>query len=205
MKLTDSYRNMLAHIDEVIHLKDFSFKPNINKTIAATLFDVANEHGKAINTLFENNLDMSAFSMIRIQFETFVRACWIYTCASDSEATRFYEKDKIQADDKRPLNFGIMLKEIESKSDWGETLTSIRKNTWSVLNSYTHGGAYQASRRYDGKTIEQHHTPEERDGVIKFSALLTFLGFCQTIQICESEELDNESDKLYKTIKSWVF
>lgn len=143
--------------------------------------------------------------MMRIQFETFVRACWLLNCATDSEIEKFTENDNLLADDKRNLEFGTILREVESKLDLGSTLTEIKKSSWKALNSYTHGGLHQADRRFNGLTIEQHHDPEQVDECVKFSAMLTFLGFCQMVDICENGQLDKETLELYESIKGWVF
>ena len=69
-----------------------SFKRSKRKLVSAALYDIANEHGKGICTLFENKHDVCGFAMMRIQFETFVRAAWLLHCATDNEIANFIKK-----------------------------------------------------------------------------------------------------------------
>ena len=143
--------------------------------------------------------------MMRIQFETFVRAAWLLHCATDKELETFTTKDKIVAEDKRQLYFGDMVSEIEKAIGLPTKLSEIKKYSWKALNSYTHGGQLQVSRRFDGTTIEAHHDPEQIDEIVKFSAMLTFLGFCEMVQLTENQDYDAITQELYDKISGWVF
>jgi hypothetical protein len=193
---------MLAFIDSVIN--DMSFKRSKRKLVSAALYDIANEHGKGICTLFENKHDVCGFSMMRIQFETFVRAAWLLHCATDNEIANFINNDELKADDKRKLYFSVMVREIENAIGLSCTLSEITKNSWKALNSYTHGGQLQVSRRFDGETIEAHHEPEQVEETVKFSAMLSFLVFCEMVQLTEKQEYDAMTQQLYDKLSGWV-
>ena len=196
---------MLAYIDTKAN--DFSFGYTQRKAVAAALYDVANDHGKGICTLFENHHDVSAFAMMRIQFETFVRGAWLLHCATDNELLTFIEKDKIKSDHHKHFYFGDMVKEVEAAKDWSGTLSEIKKTGWGALNSYTHGGQHQVIRRFDGRTIEPHHEPEQIEETVKFSAMITFLCFCEMIELTENKEKEKDlySKELYDQIHKWMF
>ncbi len=203
MQILVQYRNMLGFIDSVIN--DMSFKSSKRKLVAATLYDIANEHGKGICTLFDNKHDACGFAMMRIQFETFVRAAWLLHCATDNELSVFTEKDKIETEDKRQLYFGDMIKEIENAIDLPRKLSEIKKHSWKAFNSYTHGGQLQVSRRFDGITIQAHHEQEQVEETVRFSAMLTFLGFCEMVQLTENQFYSSVTQQLYNEISDWVF
>jgi len=197
MGVLPEYRNMLAYIDSKVD--GLSFTASQRNLTASALYDVANEHGKAICTLFEKHLDASGFSMIRIQFDTFIRGAWLLHCSTESELKYFHEKDGIK------LNFGEMVKAVEHSRDWPEQLSEIKARSWRYLNSYTHGGQFQVSRRFDGKTIQAHHDAVQIDEAVRFSALLTFLGFCEMIEIANSTESDKYPMELYEKVKGWIY
>jgi hypothetical protein len=203
MNILPHYRNMLAYID--LKANDFSFTHSQRRVVAAALYDVANDHGKGICTLFENHHDVSAFAMMRIQFETFIRGAWLLHCAKESELNCFIKKDKIELESKEKFYFGDMVEAVELAKDWSGTLSEIKKVSWKALNSYTHGGQHQVARRFDGRTIEPHHEPEQQQETIRFSAMLSFLGFCEMIELSENNENDRYSKELYDQIHSWVF
>jgi hypothetical protein len=205
MRLTSNYRKMLSEIDSLINSSDLKFDYSQRRAVSSALFDVANEHGKGINALFESDLDASGFALLRAHFETFVRATWILNCAEDREIEVFANKDKLVANDKRKLEFGTLLAEVESSLNWSVKLSKIKENSWKALNSYTHGGLFQAAKRFNGSTIELQKDDDTVNECIRFSALLTFLGFCQIIQIAEINELDNDLENLYSRVSEWLF
>jgi len=62
----------------------------------------------------------------------------------------------------------------------------------------------QVSRRFDGETIEAHHEPEQVEETVKFSAMLSFLVFCEIAQLTENPEYDAMTQRLYDKISGWV-
>lgn len=205
MRLTLQYRKMLSAIDTMINSNDLSFGYTQRKAVSSALFDIANEHGKAINLLFESELDASGYALLRVHFETFVRAAWLLNCAEDNEVEKFATKDKLIANNKRKLEFGTLLSEVESHLDWYGKLSEVKNNAWKAMNSYTHGGLAQAAMRFDGATIKLQKDNATVNECIKFSALLTLLGLCQIIEIAETNGLDSDLETLFEMASEWVF
>ena len=203
MSLLPQFRNMLAFIDSKVDGLSMS---NSDRNIAAgTLFDVANDHAKGICTLFEHHLYASAFALVRSLFETFIRGAWLLHCATENEVNTFLQKDKVELDSKEKFYFDDMVKAIELARDWPKTLSEIKSHAWDALNSYTHGGQHQISRRYNGSTIEPHHDPEQVDEVIRFSAMLAFLTFSEVIDMSDTREADKYAVELLSQIGPWCF
>jgi len=203
MNVLSNYRRMLDYIDSKTH----GLETTANDRIAAVgaLCDVANEHAKGICTLLENHLYASAFALIRSLFETFIRAAWLLHCATDTEVKTFVNKDKIELDSKEKFPFGDMIKAVEKAQDLPNTLSDIKKHYWRALNSYTHGGQFQVTRRYDGATIEPHHEPELIEEVCRFSAIIAFLNFGELVYLSGDSDLDKCSKTLYEQISPWCF
>ena len=203
MSLLPNYRSMLAFIDPKVH--EYASAGCQRSAIAGALYDVANEHAKGICTLFENNHYASGFALIRSLFETFIRAAWLLHCATDKELETFTDKDKIELESKERFTFGDMVKAVEAARDWPDTLSSIKEHAWGALNSYTHGGQLQVTRRYDGNTIQPHSDPEQVEEIIRFSAMLAFLIFGEIAEISKNEKLHGYVEELYGQISPWCF
>lgn len=114
-------------------------------------------------------------------------------------------KDRIELESKERFTFGDMIKAVEASRDWPDTLSGIKRYAWNALNSYTHGGQFQVTRRYYGSTIQPHHDPEELEEILRFSAMLTFLTFGEIAEISEGEELHGYAEELYGKISPWCF
>ena len=57
--------------------------------MSANCFDVSLEYQKAIVLLIENKLIGSAFSLVRLQFEAYIRGLWLIRCATEPEIEKF--------------------------------------------------------------------------------------------------------------------
>jgi len=194
---------MLAFIDPKVD--ELVTASDERSAVAGALYDVANEHGKAICTLLEFPLYASAFALVRSLFETFIRGAWLLHCATDQEFETFKTKDKIELESKNKFPFGDMVKEVESKLDLPPTLSTIKNNSWKSLNSYTHGGLLQVTQRYDGRTVEPHHDLEQVDEVIGFSTLIVFIIFTEFSKISKRQEMDKHVEELYEQVSLWCF
>lgn len=203
MNLLPRYRKILASIDEKIGVATAVTREQ-RYIVAATLFDVANEHAKAICTLLENSHYSSGFALLRTLFETFIRASWFLHCATDKQVDVFIKKDRIESESEGKLSFRDLLTAVEATRYCDNTLTNIRERAWGGLNSYTHGGQLQVSRRYDGKTIEPHYKQEELDEAIRFSAEIVVLIFREIADMplnaalkCHEQELLIDLEELF--------
>jgi hypothetical protein len=141
-------------IDSSIHGLEIS--SDDREAMAGALFDQVHEHHKAILLLLKNLLAGSAFSLVRPTLETFVHGVWLWRCASDTEVASF-AKDLVNG-----KSIGAMIQEIESQPGWDVGLLSkVKKEAWSAMCSYAHGGYLQAVRRITPGQIRLT-TPMER-------------------------------------------
>lgn len=100
--------------------------------ISAACFDVALEHQKAIVLLIANQLIGTAFSLVRLLFEAYIRGLWSGKCASEQEIEK-YKKNRLDK------TFATLIQEIEQIEGFQEGVLSKAKAAgWKAMNSYTH-------------------------------------------------------------------
>ena len=66
-----------------------SIPSNDRVRIAASCLDAAMEHHRSIVLTTTASYYGSAFALLRIEFEAYIRGAWLSNCASDSEVERF--------------------------------------------------------------------------------------------------------------------
>jgi hypothetical protein len=106
------------------------------------------DHWRAIRALFADGHLVSAFVLLRCQYEATVRAFWFHFAASDEKVQRFAT---IQAEDgvlKEPSAKTIaeMIKAMAGKApdQVCRQLQESNDSSLKPLNSYVHGGHYAA-------------------------------------------------------------
>jgi hypothetical protein len=70
------------------------------------------------------------------------------------------------------------------------------------MHSYTHGGLNQVTRRIKSSTIEPVIDEKEIDELICFSELISFLSFCEMIEMSKVRSCKNE---VLKSMMEGVF
>jgi hypothetical protein len=86
----------------------------------------------------------------------FFRAHWIAACANDAEVEKVAKKDNFKfpgAED--------MAAAVDAKLGMGSYFTDIKKNGWKAMNSYTHGGLLQLSRRFNAGRVAPKYSEGE--------------------------------------------
>jgi hypothetical protein len=137
--------------------------------ISAACFDIALEHQKAIALLIANQLIGTAFSLVRLLFEAYIRGLWIGKCAKDHEIES-YKENRLE----KP--FGTLIQEIEQVEGFQEgVLSKAETASWRAMNSYTHSGFFQEVRRNKYETIEPNYDEDEITEVLGFSNAIGML------------------------------
>jgi hypothetical protein len=161
--------------------------------ISAACFDIALEHQKAIVLLIANNLVGTAFALVRLLFEAYIRGLWLGKCASSNEIKK-YKKDKIEK------NFATLIEEIEKIEGFKEGILSKAKVAgWKAMNSYTHSGFYQSVRRNKEETIEPNYDDDEIIEVLGFSNSIGLLSALQISLMAGDEDLASDLLERSKT------
>lgn len=139
----------------------FSFFPDSafqsdDKTLAITsMCNIALEHSVAIRILIGAGIYTSAISLLRLQYETLVRAIWLLYAAPDSSISKLVAPLSPQAEkaaNNSLPSFSVMMNEIEKKAPPAayRHLKEFKDYSWKPLNSFVHGGIHAVKRNNDG-------------------------------------------------------
>lgn len=146
-----------------LKIDGLEFKVDERKEIVAGCLDVALEHQKAIILLISKKYYGSAFSLIRIIFETWVRSLWLNYCATENEIQKF-------KNNKLDKKFFKIVEDVENIEGYkGGTISKAKKAGWKVMNSFTHSGYTQVERRFGESSIEPNYDSKEINEAINFT------------------------------------
>jgi hypothetical protein len=155
--------------------------------IPASLLDLTLEHHAGIVLLVNSFVYASAFALVRVMFESFVRAVWLQLCATPLQLETFIEKDTFD------LHIGDMIDEIEKHEYFQDkVLSRLKKNAWKAMNGYTHGGLHQIARRMKSGSIQPNYESEEVIEVLKMSGFLALMATLQIARLAENTDLEKE-------------
>jgi hypothetical protein len=151
--------------------------------LAVSCYDVVFEHHLGIAVLLRSRINGSAFALVRPLFETFVRGAWLRHCATDKEIKEYIS-------DRLDKKFQELIDEVETVDCFQDgVLGGLKNNAWKAMNSYTHGGIQQATRRTSGSYIKPDFTEEEVVEVIKVSGSFALLAFQQIVREAGKNDL----------------
>lgn len=193
MKLIATSGKLIQWADSKINNLEISSDDRLR--VAASCFDIAMEHQKAIILLIANKLYGSAFALVRLLFEAYIRGLWLNHCASDKEIDKF-KKGKIDKE------FGQLIKEIENIDGYNVgVLSKAKKADWKVLNSFTHSGFNQVVRRNTDSTLEPNYPDEEIEEAINFTNALGLLSCLEISFLAKKNDLSSEILEKIKEIE----
>lgn len=105
--------------------------------VAATCFMIALGHYSAIIVLLCNHHPSSAFALLRVVFESYVRGQWIAHCASEIEVTSFLKNKELP-------KINVLIERLEKTDSFKkQVLSKIKKCSWKAMCAYTHTGSLQ--------------------------------------------------------------
>lgn len=173
-----------VHTWTLSSLDGIPFPVNKRLLIAIAALDVVLDHFTGITALIEMRVYGAAFALARPLFETFVRAVWLKDCGTDKDLVEF-ERDQFSR------SFGQALKEIEQLESFKSgALSNLKKQAWSAMSSYTHGGYQQIARRVKGKTIDPNYADEEIIEVLRLSQAFAIMAFIQIVLVAGRRDLE---------------
>jgi hypothetical protein len=147
--------------------------------------DLAVEHQSGIAVLADQPLWGPAFALLRIQFEAFIRGVWLGRCADDDQLVWF-------ADGKldKHRKFHELVTEVEQalKHD-GEVLTTLRKQSWSLFNDFTHTGFQHVVRRNSVTTTGPNYTDQELIQALRFTSAIGLLAAIEMLSLSGNQDL----------------
>lgn len=137
---------------------DKSERINVSKILCSVSF----EHAESLKLLLASHNFTSAIGILRLQFESLVRAVWVFYGASDiavSKLTAELNYKNIKRSEKLPM-FSEMIEKLESTAPKNaiNPILEFKEFSWKPLNSYVHGGLHAIDRHgkgYPPEILEQ--------------------------------------------------
>jgi len=204
MNHLSQFNEVLDYIeDQLICLKIKTNQENIK--VAATLFVVAIDHAQGVKFLLQSKAYPSAFALLRIIFETYIRGMWIERCANKFQLNNFVDNDKIVTKKNKKLIFGDMALEVEKEHQFSEYFSEIKNYTWAGLNSLTHSGRIQLHNNFDGNSIKHCYNDKHVNEAINFTTMLVCMSFSALVDLATNTDGEEESKKLLSLIRPWAF
>ncbi len=153
--------DLIRWIDQ--NVKDLPYKPDLRSQLGLGCLDVALEHHKAVVLLVSKPIYASAFALVRLLFEAYIRGEWLLVRASDEQLEQFKAEGL-----KR--NFGQMIKDLESREAFKDgVLSKAKQASWKRMNSFTHTGYQQVARRNIPDGIAPNYKDEEVLQILEFA------------------------------------
>ncbi|MDO8373096.1 MAG: hypothetical protein Q7T39_14305 [Polaromonas sp.] len=132
-----------------------SLPADVRVRAAASCLAIAQDNHHAIVVLLDHELYASAFALVRVALEAYVRGEWLALCASGSEVRQFLKG-------KEPPSFGVLLKRLEQTDAFkDQVLSRIKKRSWNAMCAYTHTGGLHVQRWNTPTGIEPNYSNKE--------------------------------------------
>lgn len=176
-------------------IDDAVFPDSIRNRVSGALFHLSLEHHGAIHILATHATHAthasyphygSAFALFRPQFEAFVRGVWYCKCASEKQLQDFISGNE-------PPTINVLIGDIEKLSNYSiGGLAEIKKNIWSVLCSYTHGGSVQVASFNSQSDIKSNFSEDQVYELFSKVCAVTLMVIVEFMTLLGKEHL-NES------------
>lgn len=146
-------------------------------------FMIATDHHHGIVVLLGSELYASAFALLRVAFEAYVRGEWLSLCATDAGVGDFLRG-------KEPPCFGQLLKAIEETPGFQQqVLSQIKKKSWDAMCGYTHTGGLHVQRWMTAEGIEPNYSRSEVLEVLKFADIIASLSVLGALTLAGDEHM----------------
>jgi hypothetical protein len=183
--LTDNEISRAARYVEELRLFVHNLDvPGNNRVRAAgSCFAIAQEHHHAIVHLIEFKLFAAAFSLVRVEFEAYVRGEWLAQCASDGLVKAFIQG-------KEPPRINCLLEQLEMLDSFNEkVLSQIKQKTWNSMCAYTHTGGLHVQRWNTEDGIEANYARAEVLEVLQFAEIIASLAVTGVAGLAADKDL----------------
>jgi uncharacterized protein DUF6988 len=155
---------------ERVSLTDgITFETTNRLRVAVALLHLSLEHQTGIHSLVNLGVIGSAFALFRPQFEAYVRGVWYHRCATDNHVSLFIGGEQ-------PPKIDVLIAEIETLEAFDEKLLSATKRQlWTNLNDFTHGGTTQVKARCTMDEITPNYKEQHIANLLTGSASLSLV------------------------------
>ena len=142
--------------------------------LAAGCLHLAFDHHDAIIMLTERAVYGSAFALLRLLFEAYVRGVWLWYCAAETDLDNFENDDFDRS-------FGSLIGDLEKLDAFSVGVLSwTKQDIWKLFNSFTHSGYHHVRRRNTQNGIEANYPEREMVAALDFAgavAIMSTIGF----------------------------
>lgn len=134
------------------------YEISIRGDISRVLCSAAFEHAESIRGLILIGNASSASALLRLQYESLVRAIWITYSASDSIVEKL--NAELNTENAKKANqlpmLSKMLEQMEKTAPKNavDPLVEFKKYLWKELSSFIHGGFHLIHRHGDGYPVQ---------------------------------------------------
>ncbi len=190
-------------LDQILHRSD-ALMQNMQEVLHHPLYDdsarialsaeyviLSLEHAAAVRRLLEVGVMSSAPILLRCQFESLLRAMWVFYRASDATLEKL-EASILTGPDQAKASMPTasrMLNELDAVAPVAAAVVSLREfqtYSWKPLNSYVHSGDHPLWRQVNG------YPPELACQLLKQSNGLAFMAGMQLAILTGVEGLQRE-------------
>lgn len=143
---------------------------------AGPCFIVTQEHHQSIVLLLSNAKPIcsTAFAIVRLVYESFIRGLWLQHCATDEQVQVFAKGGRLK------MGIPTLLKAIKTIEGYSSgQLSTVHEQSWDAMCAFTHTGAHQIQRWNTSTSIEASYAESEVAEVLRSTgtfALLSLLG-----------------------------
>jgi hypothetical protein len=142
-------------LNEFLALKPFDVSPRLGT--CRILCSVVLEHAESTKLLIVSGNFTSAIGLLRLQYETMVRAMWLLYAASDVAVEKLAAElnhKSPKKTDKMPM-LSEMLNKLEGKApvEAFSMLLEFKQYSWKPLSSFVHGGIHAINRHSRGYPV----------------------------------------------------
>lgn len=146
-----------AAIDEKLALANFD---SDDRTTAVSLLSgISREHAFAIRVLIGNEMFTAASALVRLQYESSVRAAWTLFAAPDDKILDLSKTVSAESEALIASQSPSIAKMLSAIADAGfvkaaDEMTRFKQVNWTILNSIVHGGIRPLLLHRNGCSID---------------------------------------------------
>ena len=118
------------------------------------LCSVSSEHAESAKMLIASGNFTSAIGLVRLQYETMVRAMWLLYAANDLSISKLmseFIEDNVKKANNIPMLSEMLIKlEGKAPKEAMDLLLEFKEYSWKPLSSFIHGGIHAIHRHSKG-------------------------------------------------------
>lgn len=123
-----------------------------------TICTISFEHARSLRALMTIKHYTSAIGMSRLQYESLVKAVWVFYAANEKHISKLCNKLNLETEQlaKNMPGLNEMLKQIDNKvpETAARMLNEIKDQSWKAMNSYVHAGIHAISACQGGYSLD---------------------------------------------------